>query len=77
MPKTLVNELEALLWSSYQTTPLAEIPDAVLGKIGLNLSAWTLKPFGTEQRSSLYAGWIRVNFYRRRSSIPTIEGYIS
>lgn len=48
LPKTLVNELEALLWSSYQTTPLAEIPDAVLRKIGSSLSAWTLKPSGTE-----------------------------
>ena len=48
LPKTLVNELEALLWSSYQTMPLAEIPDAVLRKIGSSLSAWTLKPSGTE-----------------------------
>ena len=48
LPKTLVNELEALLWSSYQTTPLAEIPDAVLRKIGSSLTAWTLKPSGTE-----------------------------
>jgi predicted Rossmann fold flavoprotein len=48
LPKTLVNELEALLWSSHQTTPLAEIPDAVLRKIGSSLSAWTLKPSGTE-----------------------------
>jgi predicted Rossmann fold flavoprotein len=48
LPKTLVNELEALLWSSYQTTPLAEIPDAVLRKIGSSLCAWMLKPSGTE-----------------------------
>ena len=48
LPKTLVNELEALLWSSYQTMPLAEIPDAVLRKIGSSLSTWTLKPSGTE-----------------------------
>lgn len=48
LPKTLVNELEALLWSSYQTTPLAEIPDAVLRKIGSSLSAWMVKPSGTE-----------------------------
>ena len=48
LPKTLVNELEALLWSSYQAMPLAEIPDAVLRKIGSSLSTWTLKPSGTE-----------------------------
>lgn len=48
LPKTLVNELEALLWSSYQTTPLAEVPDAVLRKIGSSLSGWTLNPSGTE-----------------------------
>ena len=53
MLKKLVIELEALLWSSYQTMPLAEIPDAVLPKIGLNLSAWVLKPSGIEQRRSL------------------------
>ena len=48
LPKTLVNELEVLLWSNYQTMPIAEIPDAVLRKIGSSLSAWTLKPSGTE-----------------------------
>ena len=56
LPKTLVNELEALLWSSYQTTPLAEIPDVVLQKIGSSLSAWTLKPKVTGQLRSRYAG---------------------
>ena len=48
LPKTLVAELEKLLWLAYEQTPLAEIPDAVLRQIGERLSAWTLKPSGTE-----------------------------
>ncbi len=77
LPKTLVNELEGLSWSSYETTPLAEISDAVLRKIRLNLSAWNLRSSGTEQPRSLYAGWIRVHFRQRQRSAPTIEGCIS
>jgi predicted Rossmann fold flavoprotein len=48
LPKTLVAELEKLLWLAYEQTPLAEIPDAVLRQIGERLAAWTLKPSGTE-----------------------------
>jgi len=48
LPKTLVAELEKLLWPAYEQTALAEIPDAVLRKLGEQLSAWTLKPAGTE-----------------------------
>jgi predicted Rossmann fold flavoprotein len=48
LPKTLVAELERLLWPAYEQTPLAEIPDAVLRQIGERLAAWILKPSGTE-----------------------------
>jgi predicted Rossmann fold flavoprotein len=48
LPKTLVIELETLFWRPYRQTPLAEIPDAALHQIGSHLSAWTLKPSGTE-----------------------------
>ena len=48
LPKTLVGELETLFWRPYGQTPLAEIPDAALRQVGSHLSAWTLKPSGTE-----------------------------
>ena len=48
LPKTLVAELEGLLWSTYARTPLAEIPDSVIRALGSKLQAWTLKPSGTE-----------------------------
>jgi predicted Rossmann fold flavoprotein len=48
LPKTLVGELEILFWRPYGQTPLAEIPDITLRQVGSYLSAWTLKPSGTE-----------------------------
>ena len=48
LPKTLVGELETLFWRPYGQTPLAEIPDVTLRQVGSYLSAWSLKPSGTE-----------------------------
>ena len=48
LPKSLVVELEKLLWSTYSKTPLAEIPTQVLKEIETHLHAWQLKPSGTE-----------------------------
>ncbi len=48
LPKTLVGELETLFWRPYGQIPLAEIPDAALRQVGSHLSAWILKPSGTE-----------------------------
>jgi predicted Rossmann fold flavoprotein len=48
LPKTLVGELETLFWRPYGQTPLAEIPDITLRQVGSHLSAWILKPSGTE-----------------------------
>lgn len=46
--KALVLELQALLWSAWAETPLAEIPDRVLRELAETLHHWTLKPSGTE-----------------------------
>lgn len=48
LPKTLVSELETLFWRPYGQTPLAEISDLALRQVGSHLSAWILKPSGTE-----------------------------
>ncbi len=48
LPKTLVSELETLFWRPYGQTPLAEISDLTLRQVGSHLSAWILKPSGTE-----------------------------
>jgi predicted Rossmann fold flavoprotein len=48
LPKTLVSELETLFWRHYKRAPLAQIPDAALRQVGSQLSAWMLKPSGTE-----------------------------
>ena len=48
LPKALVAELEALYWPGHADMPLAQWSDQQLSKIGRRLSAWTLKPSGTE-----------------------------
>ena len=48
LPKKLVQELEALFWLDWQDKVIADIPDKVLNEIATNLSAWKLKPSGTE-----------------------------
>jgi predicted Rossmann fold flavoprotein len=48
LAKKLVQELQELFWSEYRDTPMAEIPDKKLNVIANNLSAWELKPSGTE-----------------------------
>jgi predicted Rossmann fold flavoprotein len=48
LPKNLVQELQALLWSSWAETAMAEIPDAVLQAVAERLAHWSLKPAGTE-----------------------------
>lgn len=48
LAKKLVQELEALFWSDWRDKTIANIPDKVLYGIATNLSAWELKPSGTE-----------------------------
>ena len=48
LPKNLVAELENLWWPTDTQTPLAEFSHQKLNDIAKNLSAWQLKPSGTE-----------------------------
>jgi hypothetical protein len=48
MAKSLVLELQALLWPEHAETAMAHIPDLVLERITHNLNAWSQKPSGTE-----------------------------
>ncbi len=48
LPKQLVLVLENLWWKPFSETKLAQIPDNALINIAKHLSAWTLKPAGTE-----------------------------
>jgi hypothetical protein len=48
LARSLVEELQALLWPGYAETPLAEIPDATLQQIADGLNGWTLRPSSTE-----------------------------
>ena len=48
LPRKLVLELQALWWPELADTPLAEIADKRLRDIAGKLSAWQLKPAGTE-----------------------------
>jgi predicted Rossmann fold flavoprotein len=48
MAKSLVLELQTLLWPEHADTAMAHIPDVVLERIALNLNAWSQKPSGTE-----------------------------
>lgn len=48
LAKSLVLELQAMLWSEFATTALAEFSDTKLKAIGNSLNDWYLKPSGTE-----------------------------
>ena len=48
LPRKLVLELESLWWPDFAETPLAEWPNAKLESLANKLSAWPLKPAGTE-----------------------------
>jgi predicted Rossmann fold flavoprotein len=48
LPKSLVNELQALWWSQSGATPLLEFSDKQLRAIGQQINAWRLKPSATE-----------------------------
>ena len=48
LAKSLVSELQAIFWSEYAQTPLAEIPDKKLRFITEQLQRLKLKPAGTE-----------------------------
>jgi predicted Rossmann fold flavoprotein len=48
LTKKLVVELEELFWSDWRDKHIADIPDNKLKEIASNLSAWELKPSGTE-----------------------------
>ena len=48
LPRALVLELQALLWSDMAEKPLGEISDAALEQLAGNLHCWVLKPSGTE-----------------------------
>ena len=46
--KKLVQELEALFWNDWKDKRITDIPDKVLNDVADHLSAWKLKPSGTE-----------------------------
>ena len=48
LAKSLVTELQALLWPELAETPLAQWTDAALEQLGGQLNGWPLKPSGTE-----------------------------
>jgi predicted Rossmann fold flavoprotein len=48
LAKKLVQELEKLFWPDWCDKYIADIPDKTLKDIASNLSAWKLKPSGTE-----------------------------
>ena len=48
LARSLVDELQALLWPAFAETPLAEISDAVLLQIANGLNHWQLRPSSTE-----------------------------
>ncbi len=48
LAKKLVHELEQLFWKDWNDKHIADIPDKVLKNIANKLSAWELKPSGTE-----------------------------
>lgn len=48
LARSLVDELQALLWPAFAETPLAEISDAVLLQIANGLNRWQLRPSSTE-----------------------------
>ena len=48
LAKSLVLELQALLWADLAETPLAQWTDAALEQLGGQLNGWPLKPSGTE-----------------------------
>lgn len=48
LAKKLVQELETLFWPDWHDKCITNIPDKVLKNIAMNISAWELKPSGTE-----------------------------
>ena len=48
LAKSLVLELQALLWPAWAETAITDVPDAVLLALAGELQAWSLKPSGTE-----------------------------
>jgi len=48
LARKLVQELETLFWFDWRERYITDIPDKVLNEIASNLSAWELKPSGTE-----------------------------
>ena len=48
LAKSLVQELQALLWLEQAETAMAQIPDALLETVATHLNGWLLKPSGTE-----------------------------
>ena len=48
LPKSLVSELELLLWPLEAERPIAEITNARIEQISQTLHQWSLKPAGTE-----------------------------
>ncbi len=48
LPRALVLELQALAWADRADTPVGELPDRDLDRIGGILNAWRVQPSGTE-----------------------------
>ena len=48
LPRALVVELQSLWWPDRADLALADFPDKLLRRIGMDLNQWRLKPAGTE-----------------------------
>ena len=48
LSKSLALALQNMLWARHAETPIAELPNAVLQEVAQQVSAWRLKPAGTE-----------------------------
>lgn len=48
LPRRLVAELQARWWPQQAETPLAELRNDVLARVGQQLNAWTVRPAATE-----------------------------
>ncbi|MGI9219916.1 MAG: NAD(P)/FAD-dependent oxidoreductase [Woeseiaceae bacterium] len=48
LPKSLVGELQDLLWPEFAATVLGEWPDAKLAAVAADIEGWSIKPAATE-----------------------------
>lgn len=77
LPKKLVEECQELFWSDIAEKLIADIPDKRLLEIAGNLSAWSLKPSGTEgyRTAEVTLGGVDSNYLSSRTmEAKTQEG---